>query len=91
MAIIGSALLNKLIADKSKVDAETVAAVIAAQTVVIKAMLQTGCKLRVFELGLLYVRKSKPTRRRNPNTGELMEVPAKDKTVFTPTLKPRHL
>jgi nucleoid DNA-binding protein len=80
-ATVGVAMLRRLIVEKSGVDSNDVDKVLKAQADVIRGSLATGAKVRFLD-GWLVVSQSKPTRRRHPKTGEMVDVPAVDKVVY---------
>ncbi len=49
----------------------------------VKDSLRRGYKIPLFGLGKMYVRQSKARTARNPQTGELIPVPAKKRVRFT--------
>lgn len=83
MAItIGNTLLRRMVADQSGVPVEDVDKVFTAREKVIKGLLETGAKVRIDDLGFLQMTQTKPTRRREPNKGTMVEVPARTKVIF---------
>lgn len=49
---------------------------------IIEEHLETGGEIQIQGFGKLYSRKSKPTRRRNPINGQLIDVPEKTGVFF---------
>jgi nucleoid DNA-binding protein len=71
-----------MVADQSDIPVQDVDKVFAAREKVIKGLLATGAKVRIDDLGFLQMLQTKPTRRREPHNGTLVEVPARTKVVF---------
>ena len=81
-ALIGPALLQRLVAERTGLDPSTVTQVEEAYEAVALELLGAGARLRAVGGGILVMVETKPTRRRNPQTGEMIEVPSKKKIVI---------
>ena len=86
-ALIGTALLQRLVASKSGVPAADVAKVLDAYNEAVVTLLRSGGRVRALGIGYFDVIETKPTRRRNPQTDRMMKVKAKKKIVFRESRK----
>lgn len=78
---LGRAMLNRFVANKAGVEPDVSLKILDALDEVVAAQLEAGASVRVFGGFLRYI-PTKATRRRNPATGEPVDVPAGRKLVF---------
>lgn len=86
-AFIGSALLKRLVSEKSGVPQDEVDKVLSAYDGVVLLLLETGARVRALGSGHFLIRTSKATRKVSPRDGEVMEIPARRKIVFRESRK----
>jgi nucleoid DNA-binding protein len=78
---VGSALLRTLIAQRTNLSPDVVEQVLAAYDEIVIQSAQENARVRTLG-GFIQTIETKATARRNPKTGELMNVPAGTKLVF---------
>jgi len=86
-AIIGPALLHRLVAERAGIDLSDTEKVLAAHEEVVLSLIAEGAQVRAIGGGLLKQITTKPTRRTNPHTGGTVQVPSKIKIVYRVTRK----
>jgi nucleoid DNA-binding protein len=86
--IFGSALLKRMIAEKAGISVEEAEKALDAYNEVTRLLLATGAKVRCLD-GYFETIEMKPTRRANPTTKEMVEIPARKKIVFREPKKRR--
>lgn len=87
---IGNTMLKKLVAEQSGVDVHTVEKVFEAREKVIKDRLELGSKVYADGLGHFTMAQTKPTRRRSPHNGAMVDVPSRSKVVFKEVRKTKN-
>jgi nucleoid DNA-binding protein len=80
-ALIGPALLQRLVAERTGTELCDVEKVLEAYEHIVIDLLQSGARVRAFD-GILAVVETKATRRKAPGTNQVIEVPARRKIVF---------
>ncbi|MCW2573553.1 MAG: hypothetical protein JWO88_3611 [Frankiales bacterium] len=81
MAFFSVAVLRKLVAHKSGLSEGEVERVLAAQGAIMRGLLETGAKVRFLD-GWMITQKMKATRRRHPKSGEMVDVPPREKVAY---------
>jgi nucleoid DNA-binding protein len=81
---ISHGLLSRLVASKAQLTASETARVLKALESVVSSLLDTKARVR-FMRGYLMAIDTKSTRRRQPGSGKLIDIPARTKIVFRPS------
>jgi nucleoid DNA-binding protein len=80
---VGGLLLARLTAMKAQLPLDVVEKVLAAQNQVLLSLTDEGAKVRVLDgAGYFFMITKRATRRNNPQTGEVIPVPAQRKLAF---------
>jgi nucleoid DNA-binding protein len=80
-ATVGVAMLRRLVANHCDLPREIVDKVLDAHETVLRHELATRAKVRFLD-GWLVNQDVKPTRRRHPKTGEIIDLPASAKVIY---------
>jgi len=76
--------LVQVISEKTGVNRETVSSVINDMHETIVRTLKKGDTVRIAGFGTFYPLERKPRKGRNPKTGEVIQIPARNVTRFRP-------
>lgn len=80
---IGAALLKRLIADRANLPVDVAEKIMQAYDEVVVNLLENGAKVRILNnRGFLVLKQYAETKRRNPQTGRLIKVPAKRRVTY---------